>query len=238
MLPQLALLYRLIELHFRVESAFTLFRRYKLMVVGSVVVACLTALITWRIVAAFGNSQETVKFQSAPIVESLEKMGSVVGLRIQLGDVLEVETEGGAGTFTGVKGAWIIKGDALLSTDLKEAKISANDATKTIYFKLPEPTVLSPRVDHEKTRQYDFKTGWLDREKQSTIHQQAMMRAQQLIETGAGSKEYKKLAKENIELMLTTIVLAAVPDWRAEFTWNTGDDDTPKNKGTSLKPTH
>jgi hypothetical protein len=175
-------------------------------------------------------------YSSNPIVESLEKMGNIVGLRVQIGDVLEVQSEGGAGTFTGVKGVWIIKGDALLSTDLRDAKIALDDQDKVIKINLPEPQILSPRVDHEKTKQYDFRSGWITaitgREQQAQLHQDAMKNAQRAVENAAGLHEYKKLAKENIELMLSTIVSTASPEWKLIFDWRGNEG---KEKGGAPK---
>ena len=147
-------------------------------------------------------------------------MGEFVGLRVHIVDVVELESGSDAGVFKKVKGAWIIKGDALLSTNLKDAVFDVDDIDKSITVRLEEPSVLSPRVDHEKTRQYDFTSGWMVEEKvRAKYHQDAMKNAQRTIETAAGSMEYIESAKENIENILVTIVSTAKPGWTVEFDW-------------------
>jgi hypothetical protein len=179
-------------------------------------------VITLTIGSAFYllTKEGTLTFHSSPIVENLEDMGEIVGLRIQIGDVIELESDADVGVFKKVRGAWIVKGDALLSTSLKEAKFDVNEAAKIITVQLREPRVLSPRVDHEKTRQYDFTSGFMvEEDVKSRFHQEAMKNAQRTIETAAGAEDYKQMAKGNIENILKTIVATASPEWKIEFKW-------------------
>lgn len=159
-------------------------------------------------------------FNTNPTVERLEKLGQLAGLRVFVGDVLTAENEGGQGFFSGVKGVWIIKGDALLATDMKKSKISIDEANKHIEITLEEPQILSPRVDHNQTHQYELKDGIFTGSKTTAkLHQAAMQQAQLAIEAAANSEEYKTLAIENIEMLLSTMIELSSDGWKAEFKW-------------------
>ena len=63
----------------------------------------------------------------------------------------------------GYRGSWLIKGDALLSCDVSQAKIVRVDTTaRTATLRLPPLHVTSARVDHEKTRTWSVERNtWL-----------------------------------------------------------------------------
>lgn len=183
-------------------------------VVLSIVVLILFFIWGWSKGSTFFN------FNTNPTVERLEKLGQLAGLKVFVGDVLTAENEGGQGFFSGVKGVWIIKGDALLATDMKKSKMFIDEATKQIQITLEEPQVLSPRVDHKKTHQYELKDGLFTGSKTTAkLHQAAMQQAQLAIETAANSEEYKALAIENIEMLLSTMIELSSDGWEAEFKW-------------------
>ena len=81
-----------------------------------------------------------------PTIEKLERLSQLVTTRVQVADILVAEGQG-------CRGSWLIKGDALLSVNLGQAKITdKHEDTKQATIILPEPQVLPPRVDHSRTR--------------------------------------------------------------------------------------
>ena len=93
----------------------------------NVLTACLALavlLLSWRIIKrrSSATTPQTPVFQSAgATVEGLRQLSELVSLRIQIADILSIEQRG---WFSGYKGAWVVKGDALCMTDLRAAIIS------------------------------------------------------------------------------------------------------------------
>ncbi len=173
-------------------------------------------------------NQSKVTIDSSPTAESLQKIAQLAGLKVIVSDILSVDESNsvmGLSTnlFSGIKGVWVVKGDALLSTDMKKSKITLNKESKLISITLQEPQVLSPRVDHEKTKQFSFKSGlFVSQKRTAALHQKAMKHAQRAILKGAGLPEYKNLAKQNIETLLKSLVQLSYTDWSIDINWVKG----------------
>lgn len=196
-------------------------------ILGAIGVALLVVIIF-----IFGRSSgsTTFTFNSNPTVESLKKIGQLAGLKVFIGDVLTVESADGSGTFSGSKGAWIIKGDALLATNMKKSEVTVDEETKTVLIILQEPQVLSPRIDHNKTIQYSLESGWFEENKKTAkLHQSAMKQAQMSIEAAASLPEYKEVAKDNIESLIKTIIELSYDGWKAEFKWKNSNSGEQKS---------
>src|SRR5690606_3628513 len=104
------------------------------------------------------------------------------------------------------RACWLVRGDALLTCDLKGSKILArDDAMKMATISIPGIQVLSPRVDHNATKTWDFqKLSWMPWTwgDKSVVHDAAMHHAQKLIEKAAGDEEYLLAARNQAELVL------------------------------------
>jgi hypothetical protein len=139
------------------------------------------------------SSSATTVWSSGPTVEKLEAMGELVSMKINISDVLILED-------TEYIGAFLIKGDALISVDLKKARITEIDADlKTARISLPQPRVLLARVDHSRTQTWDVKSkNWIfPGDRGQNVRDTAMKEAQQKIEMVAGSDEYIEPARES-----------------------------------------
>ena len=88
---------------------------------------------------------------------------------------------------------------------------------------LPSPVVMSPRVDHEKTREWDIKSrSWIpltgtvlgDRE---AMQQDAMREAQRLVERAASSSDYQETVRHAIEGTLKEFYSQV--DWTITVQW-------------------
>ena len=157
---------------------------------------------------------------SGPTIQQLEAMGHLTVLRLSVADVLE-------GRGHGYRGAWLIRGDALYSIDLRKAAIQSKDeARRTATVELPLPAVAQPRVDHRKTLTYSVeKTSWVPwTGDQSKLRDAAMLEAQRLVERAAAHSDYLDTARQNGELILRNMY--ALFDWEITVAWQ-GADELP-----------
>ena len=152
-----------------------------------------------------------------PTVVQLERLQQLVSSRVHVTDVLVGESRW-------LEGAWIIQGDALLAVDMSRAKIKERDEkARTAAIVLPHPAVLSARVNHESSQQWDIKSrSWIplaglllgDRR---AIEQQAMREAQRLVERAAGTDDNKAAARQGVEGMLSEFYCAV--GWQVSVQW-------------------
>jgi hypothetical protein len=152
-----------------------------------------------------------------PTVVQLERLQYVVSTRVHVADVLVGESRW-------LEGSWIIQGDALLAVDMSKAEIKERDVkTRTATIILPHPAVLSARVNHERSQQWDIKSRcWIplaslvlgDR---TAMEKQAMVQAQQLVERAAGSDSHKATARQGVVSLLAEFYQAV--GWHVSVQW-------------------
>jgi len=183
-----------------------------------IAIACLAAgygLATKFSPSLKGDSKAVIK--SNPTITSLERMTEVVSLKVHISDILECDKSGG--TFTYAKGVWIVQGDALVSVEMDKVRYDNIDCTNRVAdITLPRPHVLSERIDHTKTREYDFKTGvFTPAEYGAAAHQEAMREAQRLILHVAESSENIDLARRRTEYLIHEMFREL--DWKIHVNW-------------------
>jgi hypothetical protein len=154
---------------------------------------------------------------SGPTIVQLERLQYLVSTRVHVADVLVGESRW-------LEGSWIIQGDGLLAVDMAKAEIKdRNEQAKTAVIVLPQPAVLSGRVNHQKTKEWDIKSrSWVplaslilgDR---SAMERQAMLEAQQLIERAASADEYMDAARRGIQGMLAELYGGV--GWNVSVQW-------------------
>ena len=154
---------------------------------------------------------------TGPTIVQLERLQYLVSTRVHLVDVLVGESRW-------LEGSWIIQGDALLAVNMAKAEIKdRNEQAKTAVIVLPQPAVLSGRVNHQKTQEWDIKARtWVplagmilaDR---TAMEKQAMLRAQQLVERASGSDDNKAAARQGVEGMLSEFYRAV--GWHISVQW-------------------
>ena len=123
------------------------------LVLGLVVLQAIRLLSNWNV----GIAETPPGFVSAgPTIVQLERLRYLVSTRVHVADVLVGETRW-------LEGSWIIQGDALLGVDMAKAEIQERDErAKTAVIVLPQPVVLSARVNHEKTQEWDIRSrSWI-----------------------------------------------------------------------------
>jgi hypothetical protein len=163
-----------------------------------------------------GDTAPSIR-SSGPTIVQLERLQYLVSTRVHVADVLVAESRW-------LEGSWIIQGDGLLAVDMAKAEIKdRNEQAKTAVIVLPQPAVLSGRVNHQKTKEWDIKSrSWVplaslilgDR---SAMERQAMLEAQQLIERAASADEYMEAARRGIQGMLAELYGGV--SWNVSIQW-------------------
>jgi hypothetical protein len=149
-----------------------------------------------------------------PTISQLERIGELTSMRIHVADILTADGDG-------LRGSWLIRGDAVLSCDISRAKIVRIDSVhRTATLCLPRPRVRSSRVDHAKSKTWSVeKTTWLPWSggDQSTFRDAAMYHAQQLIEASALSDHHLESAQKQTELLVQRLYEAM--GWEVNIKW-------------------
>jgi hypothetical protein len=165
------------------------------------------------------TSDSKVIVDSTPTVERVTEVGNLCVLKIHMSDMLTAKS-------SSLKASWMIAGDALISVDLTKVRIDqADQVAKTLVLEMPALKVLSPRVNHEKTKHWDTESvcwhnGWFTRDKlgkSSHLHEMAMKEAQKVIAQVSQSPEYFDNARESAERIVTA--LYAGTGYTVSFQW-------------------
>ncbi len=171
-------------------------------------------VVVWLTTTLSGGAQKlTTVTSQGPTVERLERLAHLVTTRVYVADVLVGEGEG-------CRGAWLIKGDALLGVDMRRVQIAdKDDVAKQAMICLPLPTILQPRVDHTKTRTWEVRrTTWVpwnaDADK---LRDEVMRRAQELVGNSAAAAENIEQAKASAETTLRAFYQEL--GWQVNVRW-------------------
>jgi hypothetical protein len=173
--------------------------------------------------AAPAEPAPVVVHSQGPTVERLERLSHLVTTRVYVADVL-------VGEGAGCRGAWLIKGDALIGVDLGRARIEEkNEATKEALIVLPLPEVLQPRVDHQRSRTWEVRRmAWLPwNADEDRLRDEVMIQAQQLVAHAAGSDENLEQAKTAAATV--TKAFYAEVGWQVRVLW----EETPSAKNSA-----
>lgn len=158
-------------------------------------------------------------YRTAPTVEKLRSLAELVSLQVQVTDILTVDQDG---WLSGYKGAWLIAGDALWTTDLEQARlqdISTPSGHPRVRIELPRPRVQWARLDHERTRTYDLRSkSWIPlRGVSNEVRDEALRRAQQLVERTATHEKYRRQAERKTEETLARFFVGE--NFTCEVVW-------------------
>jgi hypothetical protein len=181
---------------------------------GLVVAQVISRLQKWE----FGLHETPTTFSSSgPTMVQLERLQYLVSTRVHVADVLVGESRW-------LEGSWIVQGDALIGLDMSRAEIRDRDEkARTAVIVLPQPAVISPRVNHERSQQWDIKSrSWIPMAStllgdRTAMEKQAMLEAQQLVERVAGSEDYKTTARRGVEGMLGEFYRGV--GWQVSVRW-------------------
>ena len=138
---------------------------------------------------------------AGPTVERLERLSQLCTGRVYVADVLIGQSDTS-------KGAFLIRGDALVCVDLSKAVIAEkDDSAKRATIRLPQPEVLQARVDHERTKTWEVRsTTWIPwREEQDRLRDEVFHQAQLMVAQAAGSRENIEHAKRAAEIIISAL---------------------------------
>ena len=191
----------------------------------------LVVLAAWWIYTARQPAQPKI-VSLGPTVEEVQKLSELVTLRIYISDVLVGCDEQWNGN---VEAAFLIKGDALISVDLAQMQVSKDQEKKTAVLTLPKPRILSARVDHERSKMWDIKRGWLviGDERAKNVYQSGFLHAQRMVEQVAGQDEWIDKARLQAEALLKGFYSAL--GWTVEVEWKDRPEPSP-NAGQQAAP--
>jgi hypothetical protein len=119
--------------------------------------------------------------------------------------------------------ALMVKGDVLLSVDLTQAMFQSKDVeAKTCVLMLPQPQVMSPRIDHNQTRIYALGDYGLWKIVPSDLGKRAALDraykdAQQIIEAAGGEESLVAKAREHTEEVMGRFF--EMVGWRVRVEW-------------------
>jgi hypothetical protein len=161
---------------------------------------------------------------TSPTIERLEALQELAIQKVHVADVMEYRN--------GWTAAWLVKGDGLISISLREARIVEVDPQRrTARIVLPQPRVLSARVDHEKTLHYDHKQGvWnsinvLTGETYPDVNARAMKEMQRLVEHAVAAPEHFDHARSNAVVALKALYKGL--DWDVSVDWSDPEKPDP-----------
>lgn len=182
----------------------------------------------------WNESDSNVVVDSTPTVERVTEIGELCVLKIHTSDML-------IGTSSSQKSSWMISGDALISVDLTQVRIDqADQVAKTLVLEMPALKVLSPRVNHEKTRHWDTESvcwhnGWFTYDKvgkSSRLHEMLLKEAQKVVAHVSQSREYHDDARESAERIVAA--LYAGTGYTVSFQWPDQQTDVESPSAETL----
>lgn len=143
----------------------------------------------------------------------LESLTELVTTKVYLADAMTAE---------GMKyeGAWIVRGDALLSVNLRQAQLQVDTSRpNTLRIRLPQPRVIQARVDHDRTKTWSIRRlSWIPLVGDpDALRDQAMQKAQHLIDQSAASEEYLAISRNQAECAITALYDSI--GWTAIIEW-------------------
>ncbi|WP_459556773.1 DUF4230 domain-containing protein [Lacunimicrobium album] len=154
---------------------------------------------------------EAVIVREIQTIRQLQDLGDLVVLKVCVADVIEIRGHG----FTGV---YLVKGDGLIAVNFRQtALINSDESTRSLTIRLPSPSVIQPRIDHEQTKTYDYKKQvWFGGDKDA-LRDESMKLAQRQIQMACHSPEHIERAKQNCELLIK--MLYRLVDWDVAVEW-------------------
>jgi hypothetical protein len=184
------------------------------------VLAAVCAMLLGVLIFGYKAGRHTSFSDTGPMVTHFEKLGHLCTLKLHVADILRAERNPGS-WINYIKGAWIVRGDALVAIDMTKATIESKDmATRRAVIVLPPPRLMSPRVDHDRTETYDVQHGWFSANEADKTRDEAMKRAQQLVEQAAKRELDDPLcpARPQAEMLIKSFYDAV--GWTVEIKWS------------------
>lgn len=158
------------------------------------------------------SSGPSISTSSAPQIR-LESLSELVTTKVYLADAMTAEG-------MRYEGAWIVRGDALLAVNLKKARSQIDmSRPNTLRVRLPQPRVMQARVDHDRTKTWSMRrSSWIPLVGDpDALRDQAMQKAQHMVEQSAASEEYMATARYQAECAIAAIYESV--GWSVVIEW-------------------
>lgn len=155
-----------------------------------------------------------------PLVKStlIEDIGELAVFEDKIEFVIQRKVKGIGWSLKKIKGAWIIKGDATLSTNLKNATIHHNEETKTIDILLDKPHVTQAGIDHKRTKIDEVIKGFFTNNDDASEFRDGLMKeAQERLFKIANSPDKILLAKKRTEKVINSHYTKI--GWHTKISW-------------------
>ncbi len=126
---------------------------------SQLLIILLVGLLAWVLVGRLLSPSPPPGTRSAPTIEQLKPLAELMTHRVVVVDALTVAIAGYTGD---MKAAVVVRGDALITVDLTQARLDILDRDAGIaVIILPSPHVVSARVDHEQTKLFSIESSGL-----------------------------------------------------------------------------
>jgi len=175
----------------------------------------------WGVFRWVTTPSPVVVTSTGPTITQIEALGDLTVMKVSVVDILMAEGNG-------YKGSWMVKGDALISVDCREATIHDVDRDgMTATIVLPAPRAVQPRVDHSRTMEWSVeKMVWWNpfTGDESPMRREAMRQAQRLVEHAVQKDTVLDQSRANAELLMAN--LYRLVGWDVTVKW--ADLTTPE----------
>ena len=158
---------------------------------------------------------------SAPSVEQLKPLAALLTNRVVVVDAVTISIAGYLGD---LRAAVVVRGDAMITVDLTQARIEEvnHDARRAVIV-LPSPHVESARVDHEGTRIVSVESSGLwtfisSDDGRAEVIDQAMRHAQQAVFKAAGEPAVLAEARTRAEMLIQSFFASSL-EWSVTVRW-------------------
>ena len=157
---------------------------------------------------------------TGPTIEQIQQLSQLVTLKVDVADVVETTVDGYTG---GIRAVLVVKGDYLVSTDLTQTRFVSVDAdAKSVVLSLALPRVLSPRIDHQRSRVAVLHERGLwqivpGEGAEAKVLTDLHVVAQRLIAASSSDQAVVKRAKDRTEQVLKSWFEAI--GWRVQIRW-------------------
>ena len=185
-----------------------------------VIVAAAMVLLMWEVIGGKLRPQGFATSNTGLTVEQIQMLSALTVLKIETADAVVTDLRGYLGDMRTVL---VVHGEVQLGVDLSAARVTVDQDAKTATLELPEPQVQSVRIDHERTRLVDIRTGglWMivpgGSEVEAAVVSRAYREAERIVGCVAEDPAMIARARQQAEQVLLAFLHAM--GWQANINW-------------------
>ena len=182
-------------------------------------VLIIVGLLAWMLAGRLHSPASTIT--SAPTIDALKPLAALMTHRIVVVDALTITISG----FTGdLRAAVLVRGDAMVSIDLTQARIEEiNHEARTAVLVLTRPQVVSARVDHDHSHVFSIEASGLwalvpSDDGRAEVIDQAMRQAQRAVLKAASEPAVIEEARARAEALICAFFRDTL-NWSVAVCW-------------------